>query len=132
LGLMQEVQAHFSGSVLIESPGGHHRNWLRLKRGPRIAVRTCLCFKTASGRLRWTVRSDRHQNRSFALLALMNVENNACLELYLLPPVSLPPAMNISIESRLLRMGKRLPGTDAFLKVFSWMRRKQQICRRQR
>ena len=38
----------------------------------RTAVHMCPCFETASGRLRWRVKSDNHEKRSLVLLCLMN------------------------------------------------------------
>ena len=125
LSLMQELQDLFPKRVRIESRGGRYRKWLRLKGGTKIAVRVCLCFETASGQLRWRVKSDRRQNQSLVLISLMNTKNDAYRELYLFPALSLPSTASVSIDSSLFKMGHRIPNASLFLEVLSGIRQQR-------
>jgi hypothetical protein len=116
LRLMQELEGLFSENVWIEGKG-RYRTWLRVKSGAKVAFRACLCFKTALGRVRWRVRSDQTESRLTTVLLLMNPENSGWRELYLIPPLTLPSTVDISINSRLLSTGKRIPSPGAFLEV---------------
>jgi DNA invertase Pin-like site-specific DNA recombinase len=119
LRLMQELQRLFPEKVWIEGSKGRHRTWLRVKSSAKVAFRTCLCFKTALGQLRWRVKSDQAEDRLITVLLLMNPENDGWRELYLIPPLTLPSTVDISINSRLLSTGKRIPTPGAFLKVLA-------------
>jgi DNA invertase Pin-like site-specific DNA recombinase len=115
--LMEDLSRLFPGDVSIEGRGGRSHNWLRLKTGLRIVVRSCVSLRTQRGGLRWRVRSDPADSQFMVLLAMMNSENDAVENLVLLPPMSLPRTLDISANSKLLTMGRPVPGVDTFLEI---------------
>jgi hypothetical protein len=117
--LMQDLNRLFPDDLSIEGRGGRSRNWLRLKTGLRIVVRSCGTLRTQRGRLRWRVRSDPADSRFMVLLAMMNSRNDAVENLVLLPPMSLPRTLDISANSKLLKMGRTVPTVETFIEILA-------------
>ncbi len=115
--LMVDLNRLFPDDVSIEGRGGRSRNWLRLKTGSKIIVRSCASLRTQRGGLRWRVRSDPADSRFMVLLAMMNSQNDAIESLVLLPPMSLPRTLDISANSKLFKMGRPVPGVETFLEI---------------
>ena len=67
------------------------------------------------GDVRWRIRSDRTDSRFIVLLALVNAGNDSIGQLVLLPPMRLPPAINVAANSNLLRMGRPVCPLDNFI-----------------
>jgi hypothetical protein len=118
LALLHDLQSLFPENIAIVSRKGHYRKQLLIN-GEPISVLACNCFRSQWGHIRWRIRTPKAENGRPLLLMLMNMENNDCQKMYLLPEITLPPAIDIASDSRILQMGEPLSSIEAFLELFN-------------
>jgi DNA invertase Pin-like site-specific DNA recombinase len=118
LALLHELESLFPENIAIVSRKGHYRKHLLIN-GEPISVLACNCFRSQWGHIRWRIRVPEAENRRPLLLMLMNNANDDCQKIYLLPAITLPPAIDIASDSRILLMGQCLSSNEAFLELFS-------------
>ena len=80
--LMQQLVEMFPRQVSIFSGSWRHRNWLKLKNGPQVAVRVCRSIHLARKGRMWVLQAAKDERHRVTLMAGMNAANTA-LEAFL-------------------------------------------------
>jgi len=96
---------------------GRQRPSLRIDGKDTVIVRACCTFKTAGDQSRWRIRSEASDAQFVRLLALMDCKNETASRLVLLPPLLLPQTIDVSADSRLLKLGCTVAELTTFLEV---------------
>lgn len=111
--LMREIVALSEGKVAIEEkrsaekrPVCHTR--LRLKGGRRIAVLASRCLRGYKNAIRWLLKPTPNERHLLALVARLNIENDAFKDFFVLPPIGISTGVVVSEHDSRLRHGVQL------------------------
>ena len=96
---------------------GRHRPNLRIDQKYTVIVRACCSFRTIQGETRWRIRSEEKDDNSVRVLALMDSQNETVSRVLLLPPLPLAQTIDVSADSRLLKMGSTVANLTAFFET---------------
>ena len=112
--LIDELHVLFPERISI-GKGGLFCSKLQVNQSTTIRVLSCVRFSTERGKTRWRIRSEKGDHRFIRLLALMGPRNEDVERLVLLPPMKLPPTIDVSANSRLVGSGYAVGNLDALL-----------------
>jgi DNA invertase Pin-like site-specific DNA recombinase len=121
-GLLQKLKELFLDTLVIEGGRNSFRRSLRFGTDVVIPVRACTSFRTKLGRTRWRIRTNPTDQHRLALLLLMGSTNETVSKVVLLPPMSLPRTIDVSGESRLLRICQSVSPISTLFGIVSEMR----------
>jgi DNA invertase Pin-like site-specific DNA recombinase len=120
--LIEELHTLFPQRISI-GQGGLFCSRIQMDRGTTVHVLSCARFSTEGGKTRWRIRSRKSNDRFIRLLALMGPGNENVERLVLLPPMELPPTIDVSANSRLIGSGHAVCNLGAFLESLATLER---------
>jgi DNA invertase Pin-like site-specific DNA recombinase len=115
--LMQQLVEMFPGRVAVFSWAWKRRNCLRLKNGPKVAVRVCRSIKLITKGRVWVLQAARDERCRITLMAGMNPENTAPEAFYLTSRLKNRSKIHITENSQWLGKGVRLEDLRSFYEV---------------
>ncbi len=117
--LMAQITALFPDVVSVFRRGGRWRPQLRLSTGRFIAVIVARSVRIWKDTIRWKFEAARHERELLTLLARLDHRNQTFLDFYLFPGIVQLTKVQISLDDRWLKRGKRLTKLSQFLTAIS-------------
>ncbi|MFY9702515.1 MAG: recombinase family protein [Terriglobales bacterium] len=115
--LMQQLTGMFPNRVSIISGSWRHKDFLKLKNGPHVAVRVCRSIHLVSKGRVWALQTVEGKRPRITLMAGMNAENTAIEALFVTGPLNNPSKRHITECHEWLQSGTRLNGLQSFCNV---------------
>ncbi len=115
--LMQQLVEMFPRQVSIFSGSWRHRNWLKLKNGPQVAVRVCRSIHLARKGRMWVLQAAKDERRRVTLMAGMNAENTALDAFFVTGRLKNRSKLHITECHEWLHKGTRLNDLRSFCNV---------------
>jgi DNA invertase Pin-like site-specific DNA recombinase len=122
--IMQKLVEMFPGRIFIQQGEWRRRNWLKLKNGPRVAVRVCLSCRQVRKERVWALQAARDVGCRFALMAGMDRENTTIEAYYVAGRPKNHSKIHITEAHELLQNAPRLSSLQSFYEVVMSLWRK--------
>lgn len=120
--LLAQIASLFPNDVTVIRRGGRWRPRLRLRTGVTVAVLIGRCMRVWKGAVRWRIDPNRHERRCVTLLARLDEENRAILDLFVFPRIDCRRRFDTHRDDPWLRQGVRLQDLSALCEVVARMR----------
>jgi hypothetical protein len=127
--LISQIVAMFPNEVSIVRPAMHSRSRLRLFNRLTVSVyvvRSALIYKNNR---RWFVETVRNERNFITLMARLDENNHAILDLHVLPNINRTKTFQLSLNDSWLTRGKRLTELSQFLNVLERIRANRRLAR---
>ena len=117
--LLAQIVSLFPNDVTIIRRGGRWRPQLRLRTGVIVAVVIARSIRVWKDTVRWRVDPTSHERKLVTLLARLDEQNRAILDLFVFPKIDRRRRFDIRRDDSWLRHGVRLHNISALCKVVS-------------
>ncbi len=112
--LMSEIVAVSGDRVSIENRGPTRRTRLRLRNGRLVTVLASRCLRGYKGAIRWLLKPVPDECHHVALVARLNVENDAFKDLFVIPPIGISTGVVVTEDDPRLHRGVRMSDLAEF------------------